>query len=307
MKLNILRITGLLGLIVALVFTLVACGDDEPDDPVADFYNGKTVKIVVGHTAGGSYDFFGRTVAQYLSEHIPGNPTVIVENQPSAGSIATANYIASAAPKDGTEIMTSTSGVFMAQVLGSEGVQYDAADFNFLGSGSSTPLILVSSAESGVTSVDEILPGGSKSLKMACGGLGEPLSNAALLAQEFLKANMSMVCGYEGLSAMYLAIEQDEVNGIFTIPNSLASRQANGESVGWTVLGVMAEPGDIPNEGVMAGAPSLYDLAPGRREPPVDAADQRRDDDYRPRLLGTTRCSCGPRRRVASRGCSDLR
>src|SRR5690242_5548572 len=71
-------------------------------DPVADFYNGKTVRMLIGYGPGGGYDLYGRVVAQFLARHLPGHPTIVVQNMPGAGSLLAARYMRDVAPKDGT-------------------------------------------------------------------------------------------------------------------------------------------------------------------------------------------------------------
>src|SRR5262245_47760298 len=75
-------------------------------DPVAEFYKGQQIKLIVGYSTGGGYDVYGRLFARHLGRHIPGNPSVIVQNMPGAGSLRAVNFVANTAPKDGTVIAT---------------------------------------------------------------------------------------------------------------------------------------------------------------------------------------------------------
>src|SRR5260370_19040572 len=84
----------------------------------ADFYKGRTISIIIGYSAGGGYDLYARVLAQHLGKHIPGNPTVIPQNMPGAGSIKAANYVFSVAPKDGTVIGTFARGMASAALIG---------------------------------------------------------------------------------------------------------------------------------------------------------------------------------------------
>src|SRR5689334_10129280 len=92
--------------IIAAAFGLVAMtlGSSAPvhADPIADFYNGKTVRMLIGYGPGGGYDLYGRVVAQFLPKHLPGHPTIVVQNMPGAGSLLAARYMHAVAPKDGT-------------------------------------------------------------------------------------------------------------------------------------------------------------------------------------------------------------
>src|SRR6267378_3954532 len=84
----------------------------------ADFYKGRTVFIMIGYSPGGGYDLYARVLAQHLGKHIPGNPTVVPQNMPGAGSIKAANYVFSVAPKDGTVIGTFARGMAGAALIG---------------------------------------------------------------------------------------------------------------------------------------------------------------------------------------------
>src|SRR6267142_4970598 len=100
--------------------------------PAGDFYKGRTVFVIVGYTPGGGYDLYARVLAQHLGKHIPGNPTVIPQNMPGAGSLKAANYLYSVAPKDGSVIGTFARDMGSAPLIGHR--DFDARKFNWLGS-----------------------------------------------------------------------------------------------------------------------------------------------------------------------------
>ena len=89
------------GILTAVAVMTAATGGAQAD-PVADFYKGKTVQLVVGYGPGGGYDVYARVLSRHMGKHIPGNPTIIVQNMPGAGSLRAANYLYTVAPKDGT-------------------------------------------------------------------------------------------------------------------------------------------------------------------------------------------------------------
>jgi tripartite-type tricarboxylate transporter receptor subunit TctC len=97
------------------------------------FYQGKTLQIVVGFDAGGGYDAYARLIGRTLSKHIPGNPTIVVQNKPGAGSRVAANWLYSVAPKDGTVIGSVVQSTPVDQIFQQPGVSYDAAQFNWIG------------------------------------------------------------------------------------------------------------------------------------------------------------------------------
>ena len=100
---------------------------------VAEFYTGKTITISVGYSPGGSYDFYPRVFARYLGKYIPGNPTVVVQNMPGAGSLRAANFLYNVAPKDGTALGVVTQTVMLEAPLGTPGVKYNAVEFTYVG------------------------------------------------------------------------------------------------------------------------------------------------------------------------------
>ena len=91
----------LLRLATAVLATVLLVAPTRADE-VADFYKGKTIQVVVGYGAGGGYDLYARMVARHMGKHLPGNPAMVVQNMPGAGSLRAANYLYEVAPKDGT-------------------------------------------------------------------------------------------------------------------------------------------------------------------------------------------------------------
>ena len=121
----------LAGLLVSVV-TLVAAASDLHADPVADFYRGKTIRMIIGYGPGGGYDLYGRLAAEFLPRHIPGNPTIVPQNMPGAGSFVAAKYMAEVAPKDGTAIGSLAQTLALDSTVNSSS-KLDAAKFRYLG------------------------------------------------------------------------------------------------------------------------------------------------------------------------------
>ena len=120
---------------LAAAALLAVAGLSARADPVADFYAGKTLRILVGFGPGGGYDLYARTLARYLGRFIPGEPTVVVQNMPGAGSLKVVNWLYNAAPRDGTALATFARGIVFEPLLGhTEGTQFDAARFSWIGS-----------------------------------------------------------------------------------------------------------------------------------------------------------------------------
>src|ERR1700745_2500013 len=92
----------MIGVALGLAAVLIGASPPAHADPIADFYTGKTLRMLIGYGPGGGYDLYGRLVAEFLPRHLPGNPTIIAQNMPGAGSFVAAKYMAEVAPKDGT-------------------------------------------------------------------------------------------------------------------------------------------------------------------------------------------------------------
>lgn len=97
------------------------------------FYKGKTIRIVVGFTAGGGYDMYSRLIARHMGKHIPGNPAIMVENMAGAGSLIAANHVYKVAKPDGLTIGNFNGGLFLQQLEGRSGIEFDARRFEYIG------------------------------------------------------------------------------------------------------------------------------------------------------------------------------
>ena len=164
---------------------------------VADFYRGKTVRIIVGFSAGGGYDAYSRLIGRHLHKHIPGNPSVIVDNMAGAGSIIAANYIYNAAPKDGTVIGNISGQIILEQLFANPAVQYDLGKFRYLGVPIGETYLLLVTHKPGVTRFDELV--GAKSKQVVVGGIpGSTVEQGPILLRDLLGANLKVVSGYKG-------------------------------------------------------------------------------------------------------------
>src|SRR3989337_1803070 len=116
------------------------------------FFEGKTMRIIVGFAAGGGYDTYARAIGRHLGRHIPGNPTVLVDNMTGAGSLISANYLYKVAKPDGLTLGHFSGGLFMGQVLGQPGVEFDARKFEFIGAALGEDVVCGLTKASGITS-----------------------------------------------------------------------------------------------------------------------------------------------------------
>ncbi|WP_421952958.1 hypothetical protein [Pelagibacterium sp.] len=174
----------------------------------APYYEGKTVTAIVGFSPGGGTDFFGRLVAENIGEHIAGNPNIVVENMPGAGSVLASNYYVDRAERDGTEILVGTGQLLMRIVLGLEGSTASLADLEPI---VALPMgrITFGSTEAGIEGPSDLLDPPQPLVL----GVPEVISTIdAVLGLELLGADYQAIIGYEGKSEAYLAFERGELN-----------------------------------------------------------------------------------------------
>ena len=179
---------------------------------VEDFYKGKTLTIAVGYTAGGGYDIYARLMSRYIGKYLPGNPTVIVENMPGAGSISLANQLANTLPSDGTVIGVVGRGIPVEPLLGVVDTKYDAQKLKWIGSMTDEMSVCVAWHTSGIESWDDITTGGKE---LVMGGNGAAADNEVYprMLANLLGAHIRMISGYPGSSEIALAMEQGEIDG----------------------------------------------------------------------------------------------
>jgi tripartite-type tricarboxylate transporter receptor subunit TctC len=179
-------------------------------DDVADFYRGKRVTLVIGFGSGGGYDLYARQLGRFIGAHIPGNPTVVPQNMPGAGSRSAANWLYTIAPKDGTVIACLGQATPTDQALGQPGVRFDADKFNWIGNLSVVNNILFVSAASGVATIAQAK---SKPLAIGASGASSPSVLYPQVSNNLLGTKFRIVSGYPGGGDINIAVERHEVDG----------------------------------------------------------------------------------------------
>lgn len=185
-----------------------------------DFYRGKTVFVIIGYSPGGGYDLYARLFAQHLSKHIPGNPTVVPQNMPGAGSLKAANYIYSVVPKDGLTIGTFARAMGAAQLIGQAG--FDATKFTWIGSPTRDTSLCVSWATSPVKSWADVLK--TQSIFGGEGADSDP-DIFAKLYKNVYGAKIRLATGFPGTTDIGLAMQRGEVHGLCGISWSTIKAQ----------------------------------------------------------------------------------
>ena len=180
-------------------------------DPIADFYSGKSVQLAIGYAPGGGYDLYARALARHMGRHIPGNPTIVVQNMPGAGSIKAANYLYNIAPKDGTAFGGFSRGAFLDPLLGrADGVQYVASKYGWLGSISNEVGVCAFRSESGIATWADML---AKPYVIGSTGAGADSDVFPVVLRHLFHPPMKVVTGYRSAADVVLAISRKEVDG----------------------------------------------------------------------------------------------
>lgn len=203
-------------------------------DSAAAFYTGKTITFVIAAPPGGGYDLSARLLVRYLGQHVPGQPAVVPQNMPGAGGFRVANYLASAAPRDGLAIGMHTRGIIQAPMLGDPAARFDSADFSWIGTVSSSKddaYLLVVNKNSGIRTIEDMRrPGPAVTL----GSVGGITTNVvfALLSPQIFGFNSRLINGYDGSSNVMLALVRGEVDGAYVGLSSLTGAYGDAMSKG---------------------------------------------------------------------------
>lgn len=198
--------------LAALIGVALCCGWTT-GHAQSNFYEGKTIRMIVGFTAGGGYDAYTRTVGRHLGKHIPGHPAVIVENMPGAGSMISANYIYKAAKPDGLTIGHFIGGLFLQQLLGKPGIEFDAAKFQYVGVPGQDNFVIGIAKSSGITDVESWLAS-KQVVKFGGVASGSGSDDIPNVLKATLGLPIQLVSGYKGTADVRLAFNSGEVAGL---------------------------------------------------------------------------------------------
>jgi len=190
---------------------VVAAASDARAQTPEEFYRGKQVRMIVGHPTGGDYDIGGRLLAKHLSRHVPGHPTIVVQNLPTAASIAAANTLYNTAPKDGTVFGSFSRNLPSQAVLGHPSLQADMRRFEWLGAVSLPSRICVSWHTSRVKTAQDVF---AHALIVPGGGASSGLSIVPMILNHALNTKFRIVEGYKAFPDAMLALQRGEVEGL---------------------------------------------------------------------------------------------
>ncbi len=193
--------------LISFLFVLVLAGTSS-----AQFYKGKTVRVTVGFSAGGGFDLWARVVARHIGRHIPGEPTVIVENITGAGGLIQTNQLFKATKPDGLTIGHVNGGLILGQMLGQPGYDFDPQKFIYIGAANKENAVFVFGKKSGITSAEKWR---TSPTPVKIGGLvpGNFVDNMDRVAKDVLNFPTQIVTGYKGTADILIATDSGELAG----------------------------------------------------------------------------------------------
>jgi tripartite-type tricarboxylate transporter receptor subunit TctC len=188
--------------------TWIACaGAQEP------FYQGKMIRLIVGLAPGGGYDLYSRVIARHMGKHIPGNPTIVVENMTGAGSVIAANHMYKAAKPDGLAIGHILGGLFLQQLLGNPAIEFDGRKFEYIGVPAQDHFLIGLSKATGIASFDNWMAS-KKAVKLGGVAPGGATDDVPKVLEATLGLPIKVVTGYKGTGPVRLAFDAGEVDGV---------------------------------------------------------------------------------------------
>ena len=217
---RLLAFTARVATFIALILLLA----HEQSGFAQDFYKDKTLRFIVGQAAGGGYDTYTRTIAHFMSKHVPGDPAAVVENMTGAGSLVAANYLYNNAKPDGLTIANWNSAFVLNQALSDPNIKFDARKFGWLGAPSKGVPVCLVMAFTGLKSFDEIARS-PKPLRMGGTAPGSHSIDLPLMLNKMIGTKFSVVSGYQGTAQIKIALQRREVDGHCTNWDSVLATQ----------------------------------------------------------------------------------
>ena len=176
----------------------------------ANFYEGKTVRVIVGLAPGGGYDVYARTISRHMGKHIPGHPSLVVENMTGAGSIISANYLYKIAKPDGLTIGHYLGGIALQQLLGKSGIEFDALRFRYVGVPAQDNFIIGVHKSTGITDVSSWIAS-KQMIKFGGVGAGSGADDIPKMLAATINLPAQVVSGYKGTAETRLAFNTGEI------------------------------------------------------------------------------------------------
>jgi tripartite-type tricarboxylate transporter receptor subunit TctC len=197
--------------VVGVLLTLAAASAARAQPAVEQFYKGKQVNLYIGTSPGGGYDTYARLIARRLGSYIPGNPTIVPQNMPGAGSNKLAGFMYSVAPKDGTAIGAIFSGAILQPLIGDTPTQHDPSKFIYLGNANNEVFVCMARTDAPAKSFAATF---DRELIIGASNEGGSTRDFAAMLNNVLGSKLRIVTGYAGSNEIMLAIERNEVQGV---------------------------------------------------------------------------------------------
>ena len=210
-------LVGSRAVFLAAVFNLLCFADlaaqqaKFDEKAVGDFYRGKTIRVIIGSGAGGTYDIYSRLMAKHMTRFVPGNPTLLVVPRPGAGGLIAANAVYNSEPKDGTVIGSFGETFVLRQAMGAPGIQFDSAKFQWLGAAINAPLACVARTDSAISTFQDVVDG--KPFTVGTMAPGSTIYDTPAVLNAAFNIQMKLVRGFEGVATIVNATESKEVEG----------------------------------------------------------------------------------------------
>ena len=247
---------GSIGRISLMVFFLLLGGVNTVVAQ-ANFYEGKTVRVIVGLAAGGGYDLYARTLARHLGKHIAGNPAVVVDNMTGAGSIIAANYLYKIAKPDGLTIGHYLGGIALQQLLGKSGIEFDARRFRYIGVPAQDNFIIGVHKSTGITDVNAWIAS-KQMVKFGGIGPGAGSDDIPKILAATIHLPAQVVSGYKGTADTRLAFNNGEVQATSNAWESTKSTWKNELNSG--MLNVVLQ-ANLKSHPELKNIPVSYEMA----------------------------------------------
>ena len=248
--------------LVGLSLLLSAPAEGQSPEP---FFKGKTVRIIVGYLAGGGFDAYSRAIGRHLGRHIPGTPTVVVENMPGAGGLISANHLYKIAKPDGLTVGHFIGSLLMGQVLGQKGVEFDARKFEYIASPARAYPVCAFTKGSGITTFEQWA---ATKTPPKLGGVAVGASspdNAIKVLKSALGLPAQLVSGYKGTADIRLAAEGGELAGSCWSWSSIKATWRKALDAGEVGIVLQLSPTPLPGLATVPLAINLAKTAEARK------------------------------------------
>ena len=227
---------------------------------VADFYRGKTIKIVIGSGPGGTYDIYSRLIARHMPRFLSGNPIITVQPRAGAGGLIAANAVYNAEPKDGTVIGSFGETFPLRQAMGAPGIEFDSAKYHWIGSAINAPIACVARTDSTVASFHDVISG--KPFTVGTMAPGSTIYDTPAMINAALGTHMKLVRGFAGVANIVNAAESKEVDGYCASWPAMLTTGRHLQLInGGTLKPVLIMGDKTPDHSLMKGVPAAESLA----------------------------------------------